>query len=180
MTSATERLRALLDERGVEWWEGWDKDLTLFDGANGVRWMADYTLGELFLRSVLSVTPEQAVAATLGSKRLTAEQVREAAELHSREYPSPTDPYVYITEYDWQAIADELSDAIVEVLGNRCGWNQQGVAHAHEVIEKAATLEPGTCEWCADGKFDRQTVMMSNHGWQRINYCPNCGKRVVG
>ena len=66
MTSATERLRALLDERGVEWWEGWDKDLTLFDGANGVRWMADYTLGELFLRSVLSVTPEQAVAATLG------------------------------------------------------------------------------------------------------------------
>lgn len=67
MTSVTEELRAMLDERGVEWWEGWDKDQTLFDGANGVRWTADYTLGELFLRSVLPITPEQAIEATLGA-----------------------------------------------------------------------------------------------------------------
>ena len=69
--TATERLRALLDERGVEWWEGWDKDLTLFDGADGIRWIADYMLGELFLRSVLSITPEQAIAATLGRGECT-------------------------------------------------------------------------------------------------------------
>ena len=42
-----------------------------------------------------------------------------------------------------------------------------------------ATLGRGTCEWCANGTFDGQTVMMSNHGWQTINYCPNCGRRVV-
>jgi hypothetical protein len=64
--TATERLRALLDERGVEWWEGWNKDITVFDGANGVRYQADCTLGELFIRSILPITPEQAIAATLG------------------------------------------------------------------------------------------------------------------
>ena len=43
-----------------------------------------------------------------------------------------------------------------------------------------ATLGRGTCEYCKDGKFDGQTVMISNHGWQRINFCPNCGARCVG
>lgn len=43
----------------------------------------------------------------------------------------------------------------------------------------AATLGSGTCEYCKDGKFDEQTWMMSNHGWQRINHCPNCGAKVV-
>ena len=66
MTSATEELRRLLDERGVKWWEGWDKDLTCYDGANGVRYLADAMLGEMFFRSVLPVTPAQAVEATLG------------------------------------------------------------------------------------------------------------------
>lgn len=65
--TATDELRRMLNERGVKWWEGWDKDQTLFDGANGIRWTADYTLGELFLRSVLPITPEQAIAATLGA-----------------------------------------------------------------------------------------------------------------
>lgn len=50
--------------------------------------------------------------AALGSGKLTTEQVREAAYTHMREYASPTDPYVYLTEYNWQAIADELNAAI--------------------------------------------------------------------
>lgn len=44
----------------------------------------------------------------------------------------------------------------------------------------AATLGAGTCEWCKNGKtFDGQTVMMSNHGWQVIRHCPNCGRRLL-
>lgn len=53
----------------------------------------------------------------------------------------------------------------------------------HEVFTPTqaveATLGRGTCEYCKDGKFDGQTVMISNHGWQRINFCPNCGRKVV-
>lgn len=67
--TATERLREMLDARGVKWWEGWNKSQTVFDGANDVRYMADCMLGQLYIRSVLPITPEQAVAATLGSDR---------------------------------------------------------------------------------------------------------------
>lgn len=67
--TATDELRRLLDERGVKWWEAWDKDLTIFDGAHGVRYTADHTLGEWFIRSVLPITAEQVIAATLGSGR---------------------------------------------------------------------------------------------------------------
>lgn len=36
------------------------------------------------------------------------------------------------------------------------------------------------CEWCKDGKtFDKQTVMVTNHGWQEIRHCPNCGRKLV-
>ena len=38
--------------------------------------------------------------------------------------------------------------------------------------------DAGTCKYCKGGSFDGQTVMMSNHGWQRINFCPNCGRRI--
>ena len=46
--------------------------------------------------------------------KLTAEQVRKAAKSNSRQYESPVDDGVWITEYDWQAIADELN----AMLGN--------------------------------------------------------------
>ena len=73
MTSATERLRALLDERGVEWRktphyssESQDNE-TVFEG-NGIEWYAnDHMNGRLGLRALrYEVTPEQAVEATLG------------------------------------------------------------------------------------------------------------------
>lgn len=62
----TERLREMLDEHGVKWWGGYDAKTTCFDGASGVRYLVDGTLGRLFIRSMLHVTPEQAIEATLG------------------------------------------------------------------------------------------------------------------
>ena len=73
MTSATEILRRLLDERGVEWRktphyssESQDNE-TVFEG-NGIEWYANDHMNErLGLRALrYEVTPEQAVTATLG------------------------------------------------------------------------------------------------------------------
>lgn len=81
MTSATERLRALLDERGVEWRrtphyssESIDNE-TVFRG-EGTEWYAnDHLNGRLGLRALrYDVTPEQAVAATLGDADATGER----------------------------------------------------------------------------------------------------------
>ena len=66
--SATERVRELLDERGVEY-ETDDEDGCEFTEwmANGLEWEAD-SRGELvYLTPVMLITPEQAIAATLGS-----------------------------------------------------------------------------------------------------------------
>jgi len=73
MISATDELRRLLDERGVEWRrtphyssESQDNE-TVFAG-DGIEWYAnDHLNGRLGLRALrYEVTPEQAVAATLG------------------------------------------------------------------------------------------------------------------
>lgn len=73
--SATEELRRMLDERGVERRkpphyssESMD-DETIFQG-NGIEWCAkDHQNGRLGLRALrYEVTPEQAIEATLGRK----------------------------------------------------------------------------------------------------------------
>lgn len=68
--SATDELRRLLDERGVHWWEGEDERKTLWE-SNGLTWEYfnnendDAWLG--FLGACeQDITPEQAIAATLG------------------------------------------------------------------------------------------------------------------
>lgn len=66
--TATERLRALLDERGVEWWE--EDGHTLWYGESihhAASAFSSFMFGEnerVHLNAM--VTPEQAVAATLG------------------------------------------------------------------------------------------------------------------
>ena len=68
--SATDELRRLLDDRGVDWWEGDDERKTLWE-SNGLTWEyfndenGDAWLG--FLGACeQDITPEQAIAATLG------------------------------------------------------------------------------------------------------------------
>lgn len=65
MTSATERLRALLDERGVEHYDGTESTLWLKD-EHGYRASADEVSDGMMQLHVWCITPEQAVAATLG------------------------------------------------------------------------------------------------------------------
>lgn len=80
--TVTERLRALLDERGVEWWQSVNMLGCVF-----TRWysslFSDEVVamengdGELELFSRI-MTPEQAVAATLGPGTCRFEQIPEA------------------------------------------------------------------------------------------------------
>ena len=74
MTSATERLRAPLDERGVEWRnvrnDGEESDYFTewqFDGIEGHAIATEWAVGHPLTVCVAHpMTPEQAVAATLG------------------------------------------------------------------------------------------------------------------
>lgn len=72
MTIATERLRALLDERGVEWWAEDDpEDPPYYFVTKWFSNASEQTFEEIpAIRSrsltAFCITPEQAVAATLG------------------------------------------------------------------------------------------------------------------
>lgn len=69
MTSATEKLRELLDERGVEWMDDSYAQLwcTVWNGHDGKKWrMNENRSGMLTALKAWQVTPEQAIEATLG------------------------------------------------------------------------------------------------------------------
>ena len=64
--NATEELRKLLDERGMEHYDGVETTLWLKDGM-GYRASADEGLNGFIHLRLWCTTPEQAIAATLGS-----------------------------------------------------------------------------------------------------------------
>lgn len=64
--SATDLLRELLDERGVEWED--DENVTRFFGPDGFEVVMQEDIdGKLDCLTPLYLTPEQAIAATLGA-----------------------------------------------------------------------------------------------------------------
>lgn len=68
--TATEELRRMLDERGVEWLDDSYAQLwcTVWDGQDGKQWrMTENQSGMLTELKAWKVTPEQAIAATLGA-----------------------------------------------------------------------------------------------------------------
>ena len=118
MTSATERLRALLDERGVEYDdESYGRVLqTSWHGVARRKWRISEAWGKpLTEMQTLAMTPEQAVAESL-----------EAGTCH------------------------------IDLVG----YN-----------EREDRFQCRSCDWSM--WFKRGT-------WPRFNYCPKCGKRVIG
>ena len=122
MTSATERLRALLDERGVEYTidHGYREFFWDFGETGTVRASAVGTKG-LVQMIVTGVTPEQAVAATLG--------------------PGTCKPII--------------SDNLAESEGTGDAW--------------------ADCSECGHLLF-----VLTDPNSQPPNYCPSCGRRIVG
>ena len=66
--SATDELRRLLDERGVKWMPvAWRPQReTFYHAANGVGFCADEYTDGIRIYTDATITPEQAIAATLG------------------------------------------------------------------------------------------------------------------
>jgi hypothetical protein len=103
--TATERLRALLDERGVEWDAD---DEAMDDGSlsqvtywycNGIEWSADGRDEYLAFDAVQLLTPEQAIAATLGAG--TCELVNAAEDLGDGTSSCMCDKCGYTALDDW-------------------------------------------------------------------------------
>lgn len=175
--SATEDLRRMLDERGVEY-EGGERSVRWRD-RNGVMMQAfPLANGELGM-DVWSCTPEQAIAATLGSEDTYTREDVEGA---------------FVSGY---SLGLDMFDS--SKPDDEKGWNQNERNMDEEMEElgwvrvDAATLGAGTCRISVqdnlaetDGIGDVWLECDECH-WQmplepstpRFNFCPNCGRRVV-
>ena len=161
----TELLCKLLDERGVEYLTNdderaydeparttWDFVLCGYDMTVTATEFVDVE-GKTYLEMDFhhAFTPKQAIAATLGGGKLTAEQVRDAIERHITFYEGG--------DYDEKAIADELNAALG---GGECemkpipfmGWQCSKCGRVSMVF--------------GSGDKDREMP----------RFCPSCGKAV--
>lgn len=170
MTSATgnrttELLRKLLDEHGVEWasgrtnanltsWNKGDLRINAKELSDGTLLMQQYSRKHF--------TPEQAIAATLGSGTLTAEQVREAI----RKYAENDSCYIFEVYGEMCGlIADELNAAIG---GGECEFSV--VKESIPGIKLRGDIcECGNCGYrCPYGLIEDE----------RFKCCPGCGARM--
>jgi hypothetical protein len=101
--TATDELRRLLDERGVEWRErvwGGKHSVTTFWHARGVRWhYRENRFGELRLHAD-GLTPEQAIEATLG--RGTCRLEREPNSDRLWWCSSCQSYHEHVSEFPWE------------------------------------------------------------------------------
>lgn len=109
----TTELREKLTERGIKYrtTEVRGMPVTLYDSSGRTWSVTDHPNGYMVVNCG-NLTPEQAIAATLGGGTLTAEQVREAI-FNGSTYASYDGVQYYANGIGMQAIADELN-AVLE------------------------------------------------------------------
>ena len=152
MTSATEKLRRMLDERGVKWWpmrnNGYYEERDTEFVANGKNHTA-HEWGDGL--AVYNLTPEQAIAATLGGANVDdvlalLDEMNEQGRIEYADY-------------------SQLHDAIAATLGRgtcRNEWAEFGKFRCSEC-------------WMQVGSISTNTTAP-----RPIKFCPNCGREVVG
>lgn len=169
--TATEKLRAMLDERGVEWTPSvFDRQHeTFYSTENGVGFIVTEfpEIGRMSIACDRRITPEQAIEATLGRDGYSYEQWREISNAvgdameyaHDKaiECPDKADPL-------WNL--DEYVNRILKVA-----------------FEGEATLGRGECRECAsmDDVFECSACGARYESWalkRFASYCPDCGRKV--
>lgn len=162
MSSATDELRRMLDERGVEWWpmhdaeNGYHQDRDTEFVIGGNKYTAHEWGGTL---NVYGLTPDQAVEATLGRGAL------QNAVIAGGKWTTVILPDIAWQDEDWPDFLSVAHDPDGE-------WRTyvQGPA-------------PNVCERIVKGKKwgnDRFVCSKCGYGLgdARWSYCPKCGGRI--
>ena len=135
--TATDELRRLLDERGVEWKSG-----NFIQPDAETQWgnnrYSDYPELPPFL-TISNCTPEQAIAATLGGQpaKLTAEAVRMYLKAMALDLQSPN-PFKSLEEK--QAIIEKYTHEIAELGSEINGETSDGYHTFNELYHHRAVL----------------------------------------
>ena len=156
--TATEILRRMLDERGVEWEDG-GEGLTIIPAQDGVprawevnTWPSGKDMGDcLWVQNCHPLTPAQVIAATLGATDARPTQVESSGTCTDAEHQKALD--------EWKAEHGQM-------------W-LKGYAECHaELLEGNETLASDLegCGWIrlpkdADGEYIHVGDEMCGYGW---------------
>lgn len=165
--TATDDLRRLLDERGVEWEEhdGAIERRTVYMTPNG--WCYVSTANDKWLSYVEyhDMTPEQAVAASLGAEDAYTREDVEGAFVSGYSLgslPVGSDP-------QWDQNEQTVDEHMAEF-----GWvRKEGPGTCHETVIDHYWRGCGSCGYIWE-------FMYGIGKCERPLYCPNCGRRVIG
>lgn len=162
--NATEILRHMLDERGVEW----DADDEVMDDGslsqvtywycNGIEWSADGRDEYLAFDAVQLITPEQAIAATLESDGEYERKMDSLLCLLTNGLYSKT-----------RAYSLDFMESCVEEAFEAGNARQTSTTHAVIVSDESTDCATGHCECELCGQ--------SIDPWDR--FCRHCGAKVV-
>ena len=178
--TATDELRRMLDERGVEWEDG-GEGLTIIPVQDGVprawtvnTWPSGKDMGDcLWVQNRHPLTPEQAIAATIGDVPhlpyfWTADgtlhvELPRLPESISVRLPNQRDREVGSAR-TWQYTRDngtckDVCNSVSEFTCSVCGFNCD------------------LTSWIS--LFDGDDGRHRHHHHGTPNYCPNCGRKVV-
>lgn len=174
--SATEELRRLLDERGVEWRDGSDENVLHTTWNNLNCWFNEFPDGWTSWGMSMRGTPEQAIAATLGRPIFDANLEQALSFMR-----------IWISD-DAHLGDSELSAAFEKAEGLR----------KLDAIESAIAATLGQAERTCKLDYERHCSNCGVHvhksavlvrkdldggAWTVVskpaNYCPNCGAKVV-
>ena len=174
MTSATERLRALLDERGVEWRPiAWNpKKETFYYTSDGVGFCADEYVDGVKIYTDAIISPEQAIDATLGPEdAYTREDVERAfvSGYSLGSLPVGSDP-------QWDQNEQTVDEHMAEL-----GWvRKDGPGTCHPVISDNLNESEGAGDaWADCSECGHLLFVLTDPTSEPPNYCPGCGRRVV-
>lgn len=156
--SATDELRKMLDERGVEWKEYGYENHTWWSGSENIDWHAVNrpSVTGLYVKIEAVLTPAQAIAATLGSE-----------ECH---YIPDDVGFTWWDENDVEHCEEysasyECGSASCDKCGYTMMVGDEGWFDGWDEI---------TEWWEEDGSYHKGYVLRP-----RFKHCPNCGRKVV-
>jgi len=163
----TDELRRLLDERGVEHYDGTECTLWGYEDYNeftGIyRFSADETSDGHMQVRLWYVTPEQAIAATMGDV--------------------PRLPYFWTADGTLHIELPKLPESISVRLPEQRD-REVSSARVWQYTRGSGTCNMEYCdEWSGDELYPTEAYVCSACSYVTVdgtpNYCPNCGRKVV-
>lgn len=159
--TATERLRKLLDERGVEYDTHGERYGTWYDTPLGGHvYVPENNAGWLHVRSD-AMTPEQAITATLGRAYEPRGTCHYEPDYKGFTWWDEND----VEHYEEYSAGDECSSASCDECGYTMMVGDDGWFDGWDEIT----------EWTEEDGSEHKGYVLK----PRFKFCPNCGREVV-